>query len=165
MAHVFQSEPVCKNCNYPLQGTTDEQQRFLNEREISQIEFETHEKQIRSAGRELYWIAAITFLGNLFYWGMNRGQIDVRVAVGFGSILGGIFVCLGYWSRTKPTVALITGLCVFVLMHLLITISDPALMIKGIFFKIFMVIYLVKGIKSSIEADRMIKEHNFTSYR
>ncbi|MFD1257786.1 hypothetical protein ACFQ3S_13340 [Mucilaginibacter terrae] len=165
MAHIFQSEPACQNCNYPLQGTPDEQQQFLNEREISQIDFDTHEKQISQAGKTLYWIAGLMFLGDLLMLGVSRHYDKVSLTLGFSAIVSGIFVGLGYWSRTKPTAALITGLCIFILIQLLAAIGDPVSIVKGIFLKIIIIGYLIKGIKSSVEADKMIKEHNFTSYR
>jgi len=164
-AHVFESEPACANCNYPLQGTANEQQQFLNNREISQIDFDTHEKQIAEAGKTLYWIAGLTFVGELISLGINKNDVDAGLALGIGAIMSGVFICLGYWSRTKPTTAIITGLCVYVLMHLLAAIYNPATIVQGIILKIFMIGYLIKGIKSSLEADKMIKEHNFTSYR
>src|SRR4051812_21946335 len=89
MAHVFESEPVCTNCNYPLQGTADEQQQFLNQREISQIDFDTHEKQITEAGKNLYWIAGLTFVGELISLGMNKNHADASTALGFGAIISG----------------------------------------------------------------------------
>ena len=165
MAHIFQSEPTCKNCKYPLQGTPDDQQQFLSNREISQIDFETHEKQIAESGKRLYWIAGLTFVGELISLGTNKDHTDASLYLGIGVAVSAIFVVLGFWSRTKPTPALITGLCFFVLVHTLAAIGEPSTIIKGLVFKIFMVVYLVKGIISSIEADKMIKEHNFTSYR
>jgi hypothetical protein len=165
MVHVFQSEPLCKNCAYPLQGTTDEQQQFFNERQIKQIDFDTHEMQIEKAGKTLYWIAGITFFGEIIALGMNKNQVNPGLAIGIGAFTSSVFIVLGYWSRTKPTAAIITGLCVFIAMHLLAAIGDPTTIVKGVVFKIFMIIYLIRGVKSSLEADKMIKEHNFTSYR
>jgi hypothetical protein len=165
MAHVFQSEPICKNCNYPLQGTPEEQQQFLNEREIFQIDFDTHEKQISQAGKTLYWIAGLMFLGDLLMLGVSRHYDKVGLTLGFSAIVSGIFVGLAYWSRTKPTAALIIGLSIFVLIQLLAAIGDPVSIVKGVIVKIIIIGYLIKGIKSSIEADKMMREQNFTSYR
>jgi len=166
VAQVFQSEAVCKNCNYPLQGTPDEQQQFLNEREIALIDFDAHEKQISQAGKTLYWIAGLNLVSVLMLLGVvNHYNNKLGLLLGFEVAMSVVFVGLGYWSRSKPTTALITGLCLYSLIQLLAAIGDPASLVKGIIFKIFIIIYLIRGIKSSIEADKMIKEHSFISYK
>ena len=160
---VTTEEAFCNNCGYPLHGTEDAQQEFLNKREISQIDFEAHEKQIKDAGKTLFWIAGLTFLGELISLAVNKDNANPGIVLGVGAFMAVIFIGLGFWSRKKPTAAIITGLCVYLFIHLLAAIGDPLTLVQGVIVKIVIIGYLIKGIKSSLEADKLIKENNFTT--
>jgi hypothetical protein len=155
------NQTFCTNCGFPLQGTAEEQQQFLNNREISQIDFEAHRKQIAEAGKTLFWIAGLTFLGELLSLAVNRDSTSVTFALTVGGIMAAIFIGLGLWSRKKPTAALITGLCLYLLLHILAAIGNPITIVQGLIVKIVIIAYLIKGIKSSLEADKLVQEHNF----
>lgn len=156
-----EGQTFCTDCGYPLQGTADEQQQFINNREISQIDFESHQKQVKEAGKTLFWIAGLTFLGELLSLAVNRDSTTVTFALTAGGIMAAIFIGLGLWSRKKPTAALITGLCLYLLLHILAAIGNPITIVQGLIVKIVIVGYLIKGIKSSLEADKLVQEHNF----
>jgi hypothetical protein len=41
-------------------------------------------------------------------------------------------------------------------------IDDPVNIVKGIILKVIVIIYLVKGLQSAIEAEKIKKEHNLS---
>jgi predicted amidophosphoribosyltransferase len=48
------AQAFCSNCGYPLQGTKAEQQQFIVYREVSQVDFNAHQKRMKQAGKVLF---------------------------------------------------------------------------------------------------------------
>ena len=76
------------------------------------------------------------------------------------AILVAAFVGLGFWARTKPVGALISGLSLYLIIHLLNAIVEPMSILSGIIAKVLIIGYLIKGIRSVLEADKIKKELN-----
>jgi ABC-type enterobactin transport system permease subunit len=60
----------------------------------------------------------------------------------------------------KPVAAIISGMVSFVLVQLLAVFEDPTNVYKGIIIKIIIIGYLVKGLQSAFEAEKIRKQHN-----
>jgi ribosomal protein L37E len=159
---VFNHEAFCNTCGYPLQGTEDEQQSFMVNRVGQQIDLEEHDKQVKSASTTLFVLAGLTVLSGAFELFTNDNPSNATAIGIFYCIVVALFIGLGLWSRKKPTAAIISGLCLYIVMLLLAAIADPVNIVRGVIMKIVIIGYLIKGIKSSMEADRMIKEHNLS---
>lgn len=65
--------------------------------------------------------------------------------------LGVVFVALYVWSRKSPVPAIGSALGLFVTVHALEAVIDPATLMRGIIFKVFCVAGLAKGLKSALE--------------
>jgi hypothetical protein len=63
-----------------------------------------------------------------------------------------IFFLLGFWTKVKPYTAIISGLVTYILLWIGDSIFDPTYIYKGILVKIFIIIYLIKGLKDAKEA-------------
>jgi hypothetical protein len=75
-------------------------------------------------------------------------------------ILAILFLALAGYSRKKPLVCLVCGLCLYVIVQVLMLIDDPARIAYGIIFKIAIIGYMINGIKSAIEIEKIKKENN-----
>jgi hypothetical protein len=61
-----------------------------------------------------------------------------------------IFLALYFWARKSPLPAAIVGLVVFITIHLLDAIADPASLAQGIIFKIIIIVVLARAIQSGL---------------
>jgi hypothetical protein len=75
-------------------------------------------------------------------------------------ILAFVFLALGGYAHKKPLACIVSGLCLYVIVIILNAIADPATIARGALVKILIIGYLVKGIKSAIEIEKIKKEHN-----
>jgi hypothetical protein len=64
-------------------------------------------------------------------------------------IVAAIFLGLAIWSYRQPFPAMVTGLCLYVLIILLLAAIDPATLFQGIIWKILVTMYLVYGIQNA----------------
>jgi len=158
---VYQETDVnCLQCGYPLQGTVQQQQNFISERGVKEIELSDLSGKVNAARKSLFIIAGVdAVFGLIMYFGA-KGQEDALPNLIAEMLIVSIFVALGLWARKKARPALITGLVVYVSLHLLNAVFEPMSIISGILLKIFIVIYLIKGIKAVSEADQLRKELN-----
>jgi hypothetical protein len=69
-----------------------------------------------------------------------------------------IFLALFFWARKSPLPAAIVGLVIFITMHLLSAILDPTQIIRGIIFKIIIVVVLVKAIQAGLQYRKIQQE-------
>lgn len=150
----------CASCGYPLQGTVEQQQNHIANRTVKEIDLVDLKRKVESACSSLYWIAGIMSLSFIIgYFTLNE-ESDLFVFLITNVILVGAFLAFAVWSKTKPVVALISGLSLYVIIQLLNLIIDPTTLFKGIIFKVIIIVYLVKGIMAVLEADKIKKELN-----
>jgi len=159
---VSTNEHFCHQCTYPLKGTEQQQQSFWNYRETSYSYFETHKNQVIRAAKTLYWIAGLTFLNGLVYWIRNHDNNTIKFVLITDAVVVAMFIGLGFWSRKKPTAAIITGFCIYLLINVWAAINNPATLLQEGWIKVLIIGYLINGIKSSAEVDGIIKDHNFS---
>ncbi|MCZ4243859.1 hypothetical protein [Pedobacter punctiformis] len=151
----------CKNCGYPLQGTKHQQDSFISDRQIREIELEESNKKIKSATNSLYWIAGVLAFWGIIFFAMNQDSGNDGFVIFITNIILSIsFLALGAWSKTKPAPALISGLSLFVIIQILNAVVSPISILSGIIFKVIIIGYLIKGIKGVLEADKLKKELN-----
>ncbi len=135
----------CISCGFPENGTEVEKSKFKTQKALDLHKKQSAPKIIKSATTSLYVIGAIQLLFGLYQYFAND-NIPELIASGVVFI---IFMLLGYWSQSKPWIALVIGLVVYAGIVLLTWIDNPANIYKGIVIKIFIVVYLVKGIISA----------------
>lgn len=78
--------------------------------------------------------------------------VDFEVAMTFGVnyLLGAIMIALFVWSRGSPFPAMLTALCVYVVVVVLGVILDPATLLKGLILKIVVITSLVGGMNAAL---------------
>jgi len=68
------------------------------------------------------------------------------------------FIALWFFSKRKPKLCLILGLCLFWAIHIFNAIEDPSNIYKGIVIKVLFTLALIKGIKSAGRAEDLRAE-------
>lgn len=96
---------------------------------------------------------ALFLLGGLYVViGILEGYIIEYHDIIYGIIdwgIAAIFIALAIWSYTKPYLALILGLALYILINLLFAFIDPSTILKGIIWKVLIISSLIYSIKNS----------------
>lgn len=153
------NDSFCNSCGYPLQGTPQQQDFFISERTVKEIDLSSMNEAVRKAGNSLFWIAGLTALSFLFILATVAEEDRSSVLIA-NTFLVVAFLALGFLSRSKPTAALISGLSLYLIIHILNAIDNPLTIFSGIIFKVIIIGYLIKGIKAVLDADKLKKELN-----
>lgn len=73
--------------------------------------------------------------------------------------IAGLFFALYLWARKNPLPAAITGLVVFVTLHALDAVADPASIPRGLLMKVIVLVLLISAIKAGLQYRQMVAEH------
>jgi len=113
---------------------------------VKHLEMQGYESGIKNARTTLFVTAALLFAGEL----ISAAISEVPFTFLFWIIIiiqSGVFVALGFWTRTRPYVAIVVGLVFFILIWVLaIALSGFQGALGGIIIKIIIIIYLAKAI-------------------
>ncbi|MEP6750616.1 MAG: hypothetical protein ABJB86_22960, partial [Bacteroidota bacterium] len=71
-----------------------------------------------------------------------------------------IFLLLGIWAGKKPLAAIISGIVLYGVIILIGVVQNPSSLFSGIILKILVISYLIKGLISAREADKIKQQHN-----
>lgn len=114
---------------------------------VKKLEMEGYETGIRKARNALFVTAAIFFIAEMITAGTSGIGFTPLVIV-IALIESGIFVALGFWTKTKPYTAIIVGLILFILQWVLaIAVVGGRAAYGGIIIKIIIISYLVSALK------------------
>ena len=140
--------------NTPQQSTPENNsESIFTEEDFSMQGYDKHIRQARNA----IFVAAGVLLLNLLVLcftissGYEYLWIDICV---YGAFIAG-FIVLGFWTKTKPYYAIITALILYALLIALFAWSDITTLYKGFLFKIFIIVYLAKGLGDAKEAQEI----------
>ncbi|WP_121811839.1 zinc ribbon domain-containing protein [Mucilaginibacter kameinonensis] len=153
-------DTFCTQCGYPLKGTEAEQNKFISERQVEEIDMFTYNKTLRQASNTLYYLAGVFIFAGLIYFFIHKDEVDVVSVVITNIIMAAIFLVLGAYSKRKPLACLISGLSLYVIVQVLNAIIEPISIAQGIIIKIVIIGYMIKGIKSAMEIEKIRKENN-----
>lgn len=83
----------------------------------------------------------------------NPGMVYEVSPLGYAIVFGiaAIFWALFFWARKAPLPAAITGLVVFISLHLVDAVMDPTQLARGICMKIFVIVALVQAIQAALK--------------
>jgi hypothetical protein len=154
------TDAFCNNCGYPLKGTDQEQRNFISFREAKEIDLNEATKKIRRASIALYVVAGTTVLSGLAMAAVNKNPELRNSLLITNLILAIIYGGLGFWCNRKPLAAIISGSALYAIVLILNAIVSPITIITGLIFKIVIIGFFVRGIKSAIEAEKLQKELN-----
>lgn len=111
----------------------------------------------------LQWVfGAILLFAGQAASGRLGGGVELNpivYAVVFG--IGVIFFVLFLWARRNPLPAAITGLVLFVSVHLLDAVADPSALVRGIIVKIIIVVVLARAIAAGVRHRKLRQEMQF----
>ncbi|MES2777635.1 MAG: hypothetical protein V4722_25885 [Bacteroidota bacterium] len=132
---------------------SNEQDTIFKDGEFS---LEGYDKSIRNARTALFVVAGMQLLFGIIIGAMQGGDEAIIVIVE-AVVLAAIFFGLGMWTKSKPYTAIVTGLVLFVGLHILNAVIDPASIGQGIIMKVVIIVYLAKSINDAKEAQEMKK--------
>ncbi|AYL95979.1 zinc ribbon domain-containing protein [Mucilaginibacter celer] len=153
-------DTFCTQCGYPVKGTETEQNHFISEREIQEIDLFTYNKSLRQATNTLYYLSGIFVFAALIYFGLHKDDPDVVAVVITNIIMAAIFLVLGSYSKRKPLACLVSGLSLYVIVQVLNAVVSPTSLLQGILVKIIIIGYMIRGIKSAMDVEKIRKENN-----
>ncbi len=135
----------CPECGFPENGTQEERSKFYAQKIMKKNEHMDADKKIKSARNVLFILSAIIFL-----FGIVTYLIDEDIATLLTSvILSIIYLGLGFWSSKKPLAAILLALLLYLTTIIISTILEPENFIRGIIFKVIIIVYLGKGVYSA----------------
>ena len=159
---VSEQDQFCINCGFPLKGNEGEQRQFISTKNYKHHELKELTRKTKNAQTTLFVLAGLFFVIGVIYYLINMDSDLAFVAMITNLILAAIFLALGGWSKNKPVVSLISGLVLYVIVQLLSMIDDPANIARGAIVKVIVIVYLVKGLQSAMEVEKIKKEHNIS---
>jgi hypothetical protein len=159
-ASVLETDQFCPNCGYPLHGTETEQYNFIYNRNYKQTELEDLNKKIRSATTTLYVLAGLSFVSGIVIYSINKEEIRANFNLIIFMVMAVLYVGLAIWCKNKPVAAIISGLVLYIGFQIILAFDDPMNLVRGIIWKILIIVYLLKGMKSAFDAQKIRKELN-----
>jgi hypothetical protein len=81
-----------------------------------------------------------------------RREIDFEVVRVFGLnyLVAGIMLGLFFWARRSPFPAMLTGLCVYLVLVVINAIVDPTTLLQGVLWKVLIIGTLVGGMNAAL---------------
>jgi hypothetical protein len=133
-----------------MQTPQQEVSVFDVDEEFRQHERELHLRAVRQARNTLFIVGAVSFLvemGFVFYYREQFDTTRIYITLGIDLVILFGFVCLGFWTKTKPYLAILCGLILYLLIQVIAAISDPSTLYKGLILKGIVIGLLISGLK------------------
>ncbi|MEO6454209.1 MAG: hypothetical protein ABIN97_09065 [Ginsengibacter sp.] len=158
--NISHDDVYCTNCGYPLQGTIEERDQFMNNRNYKHMELHEMNRKIKSGTTTMYVLAGFCVIGGVIFYAVTSELENPMAVLIMYLVLAAIYVGLALWSKKQPLPAIVSGLILYIIVQLLAMIEDPMNIVKGIIFKIIIIVYLIKAVRSASDAQRIKKELN-----
>ena len=113
-----------------------------------------YEKSLKTARIWLYVIAALQVGMGIYEYNTVDPSIAL-FALLIDAGIGVVFFALALWSYQKPAVSFMTALIVYILIHIGLSILEPANLVRGVILKILIVMALVKAYKDAREVEKL----------
>ena len=156
----MEDDQYCPNCGFPLKGTETEQYNFKYNRNYKQIELEDLNKKIRSATTTLYVLACISFVTGIIIYLINKEEIKANFNLILYMVMAVQYVGLAIWCKMKPVVAIISGLVLYLGFQIILAFDNPVNLVRRIIWKIIIIGFLIEGLKSAFDTQKIKKELN-----
>ena len=135
----------CASCGYPENGTEKDVAKFFGRRAMQKNKNIDAKDKIKSARNTLYIIAGATLLLGLFVYFQDK---DIY-ALAANFVVFFIFLLLASWTDTKPLMALLLGLLLYLTLVIISAIVDPTTLFSGVIWKVLIITFLGRGIYSA----------------
>jgi len=130
------------------------EESIFNESDFSTEGYDKHVKNARNA----IFVVAVTQLvfGAFIVLSGSKNEDILTLAISLGIIIliALIFFSLGLWTKKKPYSAILSALIFYVALLLIDAVYEPMSLFKGIIVKIFIIIYLARGLGDARDAQR-----------
>ncbi|MFK8038516.1 MAG: hypothetical protein AB8B74_09525 [Crocinitomicaceae bacterium] len=103
-----------------------------------------YSKKVKGARVVLIVLGVINMLVGIYYYFQPFMEIEGYITIG----IGGVFIGLYFLGIKKPMLALVSGLIIYLTIHILSAYIEPESIARGIVLKIIFVVLLVRGISS-----------------
>lgn len=139
-----------------MQETNTEKSIVTANQPDQQTDLERQRQQLKFTGYVLYTLALLAAVSAGADWYRYQHTAVTQPILLLGAAFTTGFVILGWWSRSKPTLAIGLGLGLYIVSQALSVLGYPVHH-EGIVFKIFVGLYLIRVIGSTKEAERIVK--------
>ncbi|HEY4656745.1 MAG TPA: hypothetical protein VIH22_19645 [Cyclobacteriaceae bacterium] len=144
----------CSQCSFPIGGTEEEKTSFRLVVSSRKRFLDDAKDKIKSAKTVIYILA-----GLFFVFGLVIGFVMDDFATMVANLsLTVIYLVLAAWCTRNPFGAILTAFILYVTLQVVNVLIDPATLIQGFVIKFFVIVALVKGIRSAHEAQGYLRE-------
>jgi hypothetical protein len=159
---VDPEDQFCNHCGYPLKGTEDEKRNFKPIFTDPTLNRRDYDKRLQNAANTLYYLTGVFVLSGIIVFFQTRNGPDGLDEILASIFLGMIFLALGGYTHKKPLASVMSGLALYIIIQILNIIADPESFISPItlVIKIVIIGFLIKGVRSAIEIEKIKKENN-----
>ena len=159
-ADIKEEDFFCQHCGFPIKAPAEERDAFINNRNYHAFELAEMQKKIRNASTSIFVIGGFVGVVSLvlFFTSSDNKEGLVLTLVNF--VVACIFLGLGFWCKKQPVAAIISALSLYIILWIVAIINNPTSIISGIIIKIVIIGYLIKGLNSAFEAQKIKKVHN-----
>ena len=124
----------------------------------NEFSLQGYDKHIRQARNAIFAVAGLLTINLLLLGGTSpEGYEYLWMDIALWSVFIAGFIFLGFWTKKKPYYAIVGALCLYALFIFLNAALDISTLVKGILFKIIIIVLLVKGINDAKEAQELQK--------
>ena len=130
------------------------EQSIFDEMELSR---QGYDKHIRNARNAIFIVAGVQFVFGIItvlLSGKSADGIAQLISFCFVLLISLVFLALGLWTKKKPYTAILIALIFYGLLLLADAIYEPTTIFKGLLMKIFIIVYLFRGLNEAREAQR-----------
>lgn len=130
------------------------EESIFNEADFS---MEGYDKHVKNARNAIFVVAATQLVfGTFVVLAGNKSEdtITTLISLGIVVLISLIFFALGLWTTKKPYTAILCALIFYAALLLADAIYEPTSLVKGIIVKIFIIVYLVRGLGNARDAQR-----------
>ncbi len=163
---IENDDVFCAYCGYPIKGTKVEQSAFiLKQNKIDYYKAEIKKKvenRIDKGATTLFCLSGLFILAAIIGFFKLQDNPQVLAFVIPYLILGIIFLLLGEYSKKKPLMCFVSGLCLYIIAELYDISERPQASPLGIITIFIIIVFLVLGIKSAVEIEKIKKENNIS---
>lgn len=159
---ISEHDQNCTNCGFPIKGSSEEQQKFISLKGWMKHEVKELRTKIENAQITFYVLSVLFLLvGVISYFTVKDKELSLNVLIE-NLILCTIFLALGGWAKSKPVICILSGLIFYIISQIIGVVGGYTGPLKGILIKGIIIIILIKGLVSALDAQRIKKEHGIS---
>jgi hypothetical protein len=159
---VDPDDQFCNSCGFPVKGTNEEKEKFRPVPVKPVFNRKEYEKRLKDAANTLYYLTGAFVLGGVILFFQVKDEPDVLSYILPNIILAIVFLALGGYAHKKPLACIASGLVLYIIVQILNIVDNPESFASPVTvaIKIGIIAFLIKGVKSAIEGEKLRKDNN-----